>query len=533
MTTITPDIDPAFTFEGAYELGAIDEGLIIEQAVGGTDRGDAYVFSVGEAGKYTLTLDGLSADANIALLNIEGEVVDYSNLGGVQSEVMTQDLAEGEYYLAVVPYDEEETDYTIDISTDETVAAPNGNAIVPSIDPGEDPETSFDLGVVDTNVLVEDSVSLEDEGDVYEFTVEEAGEYTFNLDGFTSDLGFLIVNSEDIGADGLPTDTVTGSNNPGTEAETSTAELDPGTYYATVISLEEDAVETDYSFSFGTGAATETGAEIIAPPSDPGSTVEDSFDVGSLSGTFSVAESTGTEGVVEDISDVYEFTVDEAGEYSITLDGMSANADLFLVTGDEVIAISETTGTEADEIVEELEPGTYYAGVVPIDDVSTDYVLTFSDGTTATTDDDDSTASGDTGGTFDTATPIGELTAASSEVFSEDIGGVDTFDVFQFSVADTQEFSAVVSGLDADVDLGLYDSEGETVFYSATDGNVDEEIAETITAGDYYLGVYSYDGVETSYDLTISGGAESSSPSPSPSLISDATATTSEDSSFI
>jgi len=528
MTPIIPTIDPAFSFEDAYELGIVDEGLIIEQAVGGTDEGDAYIFSVEEAGRYTFTLDGLSTDADIALLSFDGEVIDYPQLGGVQNETITEDLAEGEYYLAVVPYDEEETDYTVDISTDQTVAAPTGNVIIPSTDPGEDSETSFDLGVVDTNVTVEDSVSLEDEGDVYKFAVEETGEYTFNLDDFTSDLGLIIVNSEDIDADGLPTDFVAASDNPGTEAETVSAELDPGVYYATVISLEEDAAETDYSFSFGTGTGTEIGVEIITPPNDPGSTFEDTFDVGSISGTFGVAEFVGTEGVVEDTSDVYEFTVDEAEEYSITLDGMSANADLFLTTEDDVIALSESTGTEADEIVEELEPGTYYAGVVPIGDVSTDYVLTFSDGTTATAG-DDSTTSEDTGGTFDTAAPLGELTAASSETLSEDIGGIDTFDVFQFSVAETQEFSAVVSGLDADVDLGLYDSEGEPILYSATDGNVDEEITETITAGDYYLGVYSFDGEQTSYDLTISGGVGTSSLP----ISDDAIATTVEDSTFV
>jgi hypothetical protein len=60
--------------------------------------------------------------------------------------------------------------------------------------------------------------------------------------------------------------------------------------------------------------------------------------------------------------------------------------------------------------------------------------------------------------------------------------------------------------LSADADLSIYDENFELL---ATSENYDLEVEAlegSLTEGIYYLGVTSFDGIPTDYDLTISSG---------------------------
>ena len=78
-------------------------------------------------------------------------------------------------------------------------------------------------------------------------------------------------------------------------------------------------------------------------------------------------------------------------------------------------------------------------------------------------DPDDTTATADTGDTFETAAQLGVFSATASGTISETIGGTDAADVFAFSVEETEEFNATLTNLDANVELGLFNSAGELV----------------------------------------------------------------------
>jgi|GEM_PF-1758817 len=513
MTTITPNADPVYSFEGAYELGIIDGNLTIQETVGGTDEGDVYSLTISEAGKYNFNLDGLSADADLALLDSTGEVIDFPQIDGSVSETIAVDLAEGDYYVAVITYDGAETSYTLDISPDDVLEPPDGNVIVPTIDPGDSLDTAFDLGLLFETITVEESLAATtgDDLDLYEFTVDTAGEYSFNLDGLSANADLVLFNSADVDANGEVTAIANANESTGIGAESIVTDLDAGEYYVGV--LTPDNVTTEYTLSAGNGTTVneDSGVEIITPPVDPGITIETAFDLGVVTGTVSVDESVGTVGVAEDTGDLYTFTVDEASEFTLSLDGLSANADLYLFSAEsgDIVGSSEATGTEAETLAGELAPGTYYAAVFPDEDVATDYVFTISDGTTNIVEEDpvgeDPTAV-DPGNTFDTALELGEYSGSVSTTWSDTIGGEDTVDVFQFTISQTQQFEAVLSNLEADVDLGLFDANEELVISSETPGNVDESFGTTIEAGDYFVGVVSFDGVETAYDLDIAFG---------------------------
>lgn len=157
------------------------------------------------------------------------------------------------------------------------------------------------------------------------------------------------------------------------------------------------------------------GSININPNQDPGSTVDSAYDLGVFNfnnGSVTVNQTIG----YYDPADLYQFTVNQAGEYSFTLDGLSANAELFLFPKDNVVyttelyyysldfwdgnvfdypgyvdfvwdellydsALSYSTslGTEAESINIELDPGTYYVGVDSYDGIETNYELDIAD----------------------------------------------------------------------------------------------------------------------------------------------------------
>ncbi len=110
---------------------------------------------------------------------------------------------------------------------------------------------------------------------------------------------------------------------------------------------------------------------------------------------------------------------------------------------------------------------------------------------------------GSPGDTLDTALYIGEYENSTISVF-QSIGGGDALDFYQFSLSDAQQFGAAILPTAGDTDLALYNSQGQILEISAQGGTALDGFGATLAAGDYYLGVSSFDGVETDYELAIS-----------------------------
>ena len=72
--------------------------------VGSTDTNDYYRFSLANPGNFNLGLTGMTADADVQLLNSGGSVIASSTNGGTASESITGQLSAGTYYIRVYPY---------------------------------------------------------------------------------------------------------------------------------------------------------------------------------------------------------------------------------------------------------------------------------------------------------------------------------------------------------------------------------------------------------------------------------------------
>jgi FG-GAP-like repeat len=94
------------------------------QTIGGlNDRADVYKFSLGTAGQFTARLSGLSADADLRLIQDRngngqidignGEVLDWKWERGSKDEVLTNFLPSGSYFLEVRSYDDKLTNYQL------------------------------------------------------------------------------------------------------------------------------------------------------------------------------------------------------------------------------------------------------------------------------------------------------------------------------------------------------------------------------------------------------------------------------------
>lgn len=252
-TTTTPQVDPGYAFETAFDLGVADNGLTVNEAVGGTDEGDVYAFSVTEAGLYNVSLDGLVADADLMLIDSQRQVIDFSIMEGSESELISAQLTPGNYYAIAETYDGEATNYTLNINSDPLTTSPDNeindlqtdlnttveNVITPQVDPGFTFETAFDLGVADNGLTVNETVGATDEGDIFTFSISEGSLYNISLDGMTADTDLVLTDSQGQAIDM--------SQMVGAQGELITAQLAPGDYYA--IAQSYDLLDTNYTLN--------------------------------------------------------------------------------------------------------------------------------------------------------------------------------------------------------------------------------------------------------------------------------------------
>jgi hypothetical protein len=84
--------------------------------VGSTDTNDYYRFTLANSGNFNLSLTGMTADADVQLLNSGGSLIASSANGGTTSESITGQLSAGTYYIRVYPYQSANTNYNLAVS---------------------------------------------------------------------------------------------------------------------------------------------------------------------------------------------------------------------------------------------------------------------------------------------------------------------------------------------------------------------------------------------------------------------------------
>lgn len=119
----TPPDNAGNTLSQARNLGTLGGTINLSEYVGQSDRADFYRFRVSGQSNFRLRLDGLSADADVNLMNSGGQVLASSTLGGSNPETIVRLLGEGDYFVQVYPYGNANTNYNLSLTVTPTAPA--------------------------------------------------------------------------------------------------------------------------------------------------------------------------------------------------------------------------------------------------------------------------------------------------------------------------------------------------------------------------------------------------------------------------
>ncbi|MBE9044695.1 pre-peptidase C-terminal domain-containing protein [Pleurocapsales cyanobacterium LEGE 10410] len=112
----------------------------------------------------------------------------------------------------------------------------------------------------------------------------------------------------------------------------------------------------------------------------------------------------------------------------------------------------------------------------------------------------------DPGETIDEALDLGIFDGSGFLTQTGDVGSSDPIDLYQFTISQNNNFNFVLEGMSADADLHLVNTSGQIIAASENADLNAEFLDVNLGAGTYFLGVASYDGIDTSYDLSVYGG---------------------------
>jgi len=289
-------------------------------SVGSTDTNNYYCFSLANSGNFNLGLTGMTADADVQLLNSSGSVIASSLRGGSNPERITRQLSAGTYYIRVYCYTGN-TNYNLAVS-----AAP----LAPVDLAGNTLATARAITVGSSTTSYTDWVGSTDTNDYYRFTLANSGNFNLGLTGMTAGADVQLLNSSG--------SVIASSTNGGTASESITSQLSAGTYYIRVYPYTGD---TNYNLA--------VSAAPLAPVDLAGNTLATARAITVGSSTTSYTDWVGS----TDTNDYYCFTLANSGNFNL------------LNSSGSVIASSVRAGTASESITSQLSAGTYYIRVYP------------------------------------------------------------------------------------------------------------------------------------------------------------------------
>ncbi len=316
-----------------------------------------------------------------------------------------------------------------------------------------------------------DAVGTADLYDFYRFNVSQSGSLSVSLSGLQRDADLYLV--QDLNSNGQFDfgETIDSSILGGTGVDTILRNLDAGTYYLGVL---EYGGETTYNLQ----------ASVQTDNAGNSLTAARSVLVGATPTVIRDAIGNG------DPNDYYRFSLGSPGQLNLNLTGLSADADVELLSADGVVLADSTAGgSNSESMIEQLTAGTYYVRVLPYQTAATSYSLSLG-----------FTASDLAGNSLATARSV--TLGSTAQVFNDTIGNGDPNDYYRFTLTDSRNFQLGLSGLTSDADVQLINSAGTVIGGSYGIGS-SESVAQQLTAGTYYVRVYPYSG-STSYNLSLS-----------------------------
>jgi hypothetical protein len=217
-----------------------------------------------------------------------------------------------------------------------------------------------DLGRMHGLWKINDQVGPNVPKDYYRFTIDDQAKVIVRLDQLSANLDLALYDSEGYSIDYKSQD--------GTAAERIAKTLDgprfsqTGVYYVGVFRSDSD------------DKSARSGYRLRIDVDLAGDTIEKATDIQQLAGQFSYTDSIGS----TDKNDYIRFQVDQACQFTLRLDGLTADLDLYLYNAaGRQIASSGRDGAISDVIQLPLGSGTYFARVTASGIASSEYRLTF------------------------------------------------------------------------------------------------------------------------------------------------------------
>lgn len=320
---------------------------------------DIYNFTLGEESTFSLTLDELSGNANVMVLDENGDRVFSSFNSGRQAENITGNLAAGNYSAEIFPVGNAKAKYFLSMDA-QPIQGPGL---------GETPETAFDLNI--GTAVTERVGDVKDDGsrntqDYHKIILSERSELNLNLDNLQKNADLKLVDSDG-------STVIASSTNGGKDSEVISQVLDAGEYYALVDIQSSGATKYKLTAFVDpvTGATTDPNATLATA---------------TFLGTFGVDELTSPdtkigyqENGVVDANDYYKFNVNGTEDVLIVLDRIDQDANLELLdSSGSVIESSAGGGLDSEFIQATVDAGEYFLRVYPGSDTAkTGYSLSF------------------------------------------------------------------------------------------------------------------------------------------------------------
>ncbi|MDB5323387.1 MAG: hypothetical protein JWN40_5018 [Phycisphaerales bacterium] len=206
-----------------------------------------------------------------------------------------------------------------------------------------------------------------------------------------------------------------------------------------------------------------------------------------------------------DRNDYYRLRIKATTQVDVKMQGMSDNVDMQFLDGNgRVLQTSARAGIRSEAMTRLLAPGTYYIRTYYSGLGSTPYTLKISSGVAAAPGATPTSLGTDTvGNKTSSALNIGTVVPGSSQIRAEALQGADTSDVYSFRLAKAGSLNASLYGLADDAQLQLLDGSGRVIQTSSNAGLSDEAVAQKLTAGNYFLRVFSDKAIRTNYTLAV------------------------------
>jgi len=450
----------------ARNIGSLQGTRRFSDSVSRQDRNDFYRFSLDETSDFELSLSGLSADANVQLLNESGQVIERSSNRNRSDESISAELEAGDYFVRVLPFRGADADYSLSL-TATAATQPDGA--------GNSRSQARDVGVLNGTRRFQDAVGRSDRNDFYRLSLARDSNFSAALTGLSANAKLEILDSR---GRRLPRPA-------GSTLDQFSTQLDAGDYFVKISAI--GGAQTNYSLDLAATAATQ--------PDGAGNSRAQARDVGTLSGDLRFEDAVGR----SDRNDFYRLNLAEESDFTAALTGLSAsvNLDIFDSRGRK---LPFPTGSTTTRFSTRLDAGEYFVKISAIRGAEANYTLNLSAASTAQPD--------GAGDTRQTARNIGLLDGSRSfqdGVSNSPFSEVDLNDFYRFRLSQESDFSLSLTGLSADADVELLDRRGQVIADSLAFFDADERIDIVLNSGTYFARVFpGFPLVETDYTLNLS-----------------------------